>query len=78
MSLVLHAASTEMQGVLINFSGAVCSAYKSRNFNKLLLVYCKLIMYHIKIIPVVYSKLFLFGVPLILLCCISYHSYCTK
>lgn len=37
-------------------SAAVCSAYKSRNFNKLLLVYCKLITYHIKIILVVYSK----------------------
>jgi len=35
-------------------------------------------MYHIKVIPVVYSKLFPFRVSIILLCCISYSSYCTK
>jgi len=31
ISLVFHIVSTEIQGVLINLSAALCSAYKSRN-----------------------------------------------
>lgn len=75
VSLDLHIESTEMQGGLILVGAAVCSACKTTNFNQLLLVYCKLIIYYI---PVVYSKLVPFAVSVILLCCVSYHLYCTK
>lgn len=74
MLLVLHVVFTQMWGILINLSAAVCAVCcKSGNINKL---YCRLVIYYIKVMPFVYSKLFSFRAFNILLWSISHHSYC--